>query len=278
MRARVKRLEDRRRRGRRALASAAAITLALGGVMGTARGASASEEAADAAAAPAAPEPPPRPKELPPLDITEPPFTRHVDFGGGVALVHRIPSGDTGVRYPASVGMGLWARVDITRYLRASLYAVRTERDFNMPSGALGLVGDPGDAEFYTYSFGLRIAPTWRITPRARAWVSAGAGWGRLELGRFSVATSGGSVFPVRERAASFVEIPLGLGASFDVVPRWLALEIETTGAFYPETAQRGRAFEEEQAIDASGRRVTVGPFPRFAGGFVTTLGLSLVL
>ncbi|MDI1447361.1 hypothetical protein [Polyangium sp. 6x1] len=272
MRARVKRLEDRRRKGRRTLASAAAFTLALGGVMGTARGADANEEHADADEAPEAP---PRPKELPPLDITEPPFTRHVDIGGGVALVHRIPSGDTRVRYPASVGMGLWARVDITRYLRASLYAVRAERDFDLPSGALGLAGDPGEVEFYTYSFGLRLAPTWNITPRARAWVSAGAGWGRLELGRFSVASPSG-VFPVRERVASFVEIPLGLGASFDVVPRWLAVELETTGAFY--VGQRGRAFEDEQAIDASGRRVTVGPYPTFAGGFVTTLGLSLVL
>ncbi|MDI3287606.1 hypothetical protein [Polyangium sp. 15x6] len=278
MRARVKRLDERRRKGRRTLASAAAFTLALGGATGTARGAGATEEPSTAEAAPPAPEPPPRPKELPPLEIGSPPFTRHLDFGGGVALVHRIPSGDTGVRYPASVGMGLWARVDITSYLRASLYAVRAERDFNLPSGALGLVGDPGEVEFYTYSLGLRLMPTWHITPRARAWVAAGAGWGRLELGRFDVTAPGGGVFPVRERAASFVEIPLGLGASFDVVPRWLAIELETTGAFYPEVAQRGRAFEDGQAIDASGRRVTVGPYPKFAGGFVTTLGLSLVL
>ena len=224
-----------------------------------------------------APEPPARPKELPPLEVTSPPFTRHVDIGAGLALVHRIPSDGTAVRYPASVGVGIWARFDVTRWLRANVYAMRTERDMQLPAGALGLAGDPGVVEFYSYSFGLRLAPTWRLTPRARAWVAAGAGWGRLELGRFSVATPAGA-FPVRERTASFVELPLGLGASFDVVPNWLAVELETTGAFYPGAAQRGRAFEDGQAIDASGRRVTVGAYPRFAGGFTTTLGLSLVL
>ncbi len=279
MRARARRLEERKPKGQQTLAFAVGCTLAFGGMARTARAEEAEERPLATPLAGEAvsttPEPPARPKELPPLEIGSPPFTRHVDIGGGVALVHRITSGDTGVRYPAAVGAGFWARVDVTRYLRANFYAVRTARDVNLPAGALGLAGDPGEVEVYAYSFGLRLAPTWRLGPRARTWVSAGAGWGRLELGRFDVAAAGGS-FQVRERAASFVELPMGLGASFDVVPRWLAVEIETTGVFY--VAQRGRAFEDGQTIDASGRRVTVGAFPMLGGGFVTTLGLSLVL
>ncbi|MRG94144.1 hypothetical protein [Polyangium spumosum] len=274
MRARVKRLEQRRRSGRRALAAAAAGTFALALGSGRAR----AEEATEAPVVhgvSATPEPPARPRELPPLDVRSPPFTRHVDLGGGVALVHRFASDEPRVRYPAAVGMALWARVDVTRWLRANLYALRTERDMALPAGALGLAGDPGDVEYYAYSFGLRLAPTWHLSSRARAWASAGAGWGRLEHGRFSVVSPSG-VFLVRERSASYVELPLGVGASFDVVPRWLAVELETSGVFY--VGQRGRAFDEAQAVDASGRRVTVGAFPRFDGGFVTTLGLSLVL
>jgi len=226
------------------------------------------------------PEPPPRPKELPPLEVASPPFTRHVDVGGGVALVKRVASGetelgDTSVRYPAALGFALWARWDLIRYLRANLYAVRSARDVDLPPGALGLPGDPGEVEVYTYSLGLRLAPTLPLGQRARAWVSGGVGWGRLELGRFEVASPSGP-FAVRERVASFVEVPLGVGVSVDVVPGWLALDLETTGAFY--VAQRGAALRPGQTIDATGRRVAVEPFPAIAGGFVTTLGLSLVL
>lgn len=227
-------------------------------------------------------EPPPRPP-LPPRAPAAPvPWTRHVDIGGGLALVNRVaateaPAGTTTpVRYTPSLGFGLWARWDIVRWLRVNLYFVRSQHDAGMPPGALGLPGDPDPVGLYTYSFGARLAPTWHFGPRLRTWVSAGAGWGRIEVDPFLVRQDGGGSFNVRGRAASFVELPFGLGASFDLIPKWLALEIEVVGAF--NVGERGDALREGQAIDARGRRVDVGPLPEISGSFVQTLGLSLVL
>jgi opacity protein-like surface antigen len=242
------------------------------------------EEATDAPPPPPAemdavaarPAPPPRPPSLPALSTTPPPPTRHVDIGGGVALISRLAaSSNDGVSYGTGVGFGLSARWSVVSFLRVNLYAARSVHDVHLPSHALGLPGDPTAPKLTSYSFGLRVAPTLTIGPRARAWVSAGVGWGRLEFGRFQVAQGGGS-FTVRERAASFIEFPAGLGASFDVIPNWLAVELETTAALL--TSQRGTALEKAQAIDVAGKRVDVGAMPGVAANFVTTLGVAIIL
>ena len=217
-----------------------------------------------------------RPAPLSPLVPTDLPITRHVDIGASVALVQRVAEGQTSLeRYPSAVGVGLSARADMFRYLRANLYAVRASTSMDLAAGALGLPGDPAPLKVTSYSFGLRLSPTLPIGPRARTWLSFGAGWGRVEVGRFDVA-SAGSTFQVRERAFSFLELPVSIGTSFDIIKNWLTVEFEATGAFH--VAQRGTALEKGQAIDTSGRRIAVGSFPSLTASFVQTLGLSLVL
>lgn len=221
-----------------------------------------------------------RPAPLSPLVPTALPITRHVDIGASVALVQRVAEGQTGTetslaRYPTAVGVGLSARADLFRYLRTNLYAVRASTSMDLAAGALGLPGDPAPLTVTSYSFGLRLSPTLPIGPRARTWLSFGAGWGRVELGRFDVASAGGT-FRVRERAFSFVELPVSIGTSFDIVKNWLTVEFEATGAFH--VAQRGTASTNGQAIDTSGHRIAVGPFPLLTASFIQTLGLSLVL
>jgi len=267
-----------------ALALAASSTLLARSVLAD-EPAPAGEPAAPAAAMDAVsakPEPPARP----PLPSRAPavpvPWVRHVDIGGGLALVNRIAATDapagtkTPVRYSPSLGFGLWARWEIVRWLRMNLYFVRSGHEAGMPPGALGLPGDAAPVDLYTYSFGARLAPTLQFGPRLRGWVSAGAGWGRIEVERFEVTQPNGGTFMVRNRAASFVELPFGLGASFDVIPKWLAVEVEVMGAF--NVGERGDALREAQAIDSAGRRIDVGPFPEIRGSFVQTIGLSLVL
>lgn len=224
---------------------------------------------------------PARPAPPPPLEPTKLPESRHVDIGAAVALVQRVADGQTSdgtVRYPAAVGVGLSARVDVWRYLRANLYVLRASTTTDLGPGALGLLGDPSDVRITSYSFGLRLSPTLPIGPRARAWVTLGAGWGRLEVGRFNVQHVNGMTdasYQVRERAFSFVEFPMGLGFSVDIVKNWLALEFEATGAFHG--AERGTARENGQAI-VDGERKTIKPFPEIAGTFVQTIGLALIL
>jgi hypothetical protein len=261
-----------------ALALATFSTLLAGSALADEPAASSAATAAVAAK----PDPPPRPplpSRAPPTPV---PWSRHVDIGGGVALVNRIAAPDapagtkTPVRYSPSLGFGLWARWDIVRWLRMNLYFVRSEHEAAMPPGSLGLPGDAEPVDLYTYSFGARLAPTLEFGPRLRGWVSAGAGWGRIEVERFRVTQPNGGTFMVRNRAASFIELPCGLGASFDVIPNWLAVEVEVMGAF--NVGERGDALREGQTIDSSGRRIDVGPFPEIRGSFVQTIGLSLVL
>lgn len=225
-------------------------------------------------------EEPPRPPPLPPLAVTPPPPTRHLDLGVGFSLLSRLTNpetddGPTAVRYPPSPGLALSARLDVFRYFRAGAYLLWNAGNMELSPGSLGLPGDPGEVHVTAYSFGLRLAPTLPLGPRARAWVSAGVGWGRLELGRFDVVTSSGS-FQVRERSASHAELPLGLGASFDVIRNWLAVELEVTGAIY--LGERGNSLNPGQAIDPLGRTVRVGRFPRIEATFAQTIGLALLL
>jgi hypothetical protein len=234
---------------------------------------------ADSSEAPASSDPV-RPPPLSPLVPSPLSISRHIDISAGVALINRVAEGQTGTttslsRYPSAVGVGLSARADLLQYLRMNLYVVRGSSTVDLPAGALGLPGDPASLAITSYSFGLRLSPTLPVGPRAHVWLNFGAGWGRLEVGRFDVASAGGT-FRVRERAFSFVELPMGIGTSFELIKNWLTIEYEATGAFH--TSQRGTAVRNAQAIDTSGRRIAVGPFPTLAGTFVQTLGLALVL
>ena len=82
--------------------------------------------------------------------------------------------------------------------------------------------------------------------------------------------------YVIRERRASIVEVPLGLGGSFEVVRGWLAIQIELTGSVM--VSQEGNALERAQAIDASGKRRTVASLPLLDASFTQSVGLSLIL
>lgn len=225
---------------------------------------------------------PPRP---PPLGAGDPgaapPWRRSVDLGIDVAFIARqaSPIADdlpTPVRYDAAVGYGFHGRLDLFRFLRFGAYFVSAVHTLELPPGSLGMRSEGLELDsVWAYSFGARLMPTYRFSDRLRSWVSLGAGWGRLEFDRMYVKEAGGR-FEVRERSASFVEIPLGLGVSYDILPRWLALEIEVTGAFV--VGQQGSSVQPAQAIDTAGKVRSIGSFPRLDGSFMHTIGLSILL
>lgn len=234
-----------------------------------------------ATSAGAAADPPARP---PPLGAGEPapppPWRRSVDIGIDVAQISRPASSiedglPTPVRYETAVGYGFHGRIEILRHLRFTAYFLSASHDVALPRGSLGQSGALSMDSAWTYSFGARLMPTWPFTERLRSWVSVGAGWGRIEFGRMTV-TEGGGQFMVRERESSFVEVPLGIGTSFEIIPRWLALEVEVTGAFV--VGQQGSSIETGQGIDAAGKVRSIGSLPRLDAAFVQTLGLSLLL
>jgi hypothetical protein len=224
---------------------------------------------------------PPRPP-LPPLPEAKPvPWEEHAEIGGGVAFAEVLSTqaGDgkpTPVRLRPGVGGHVRLAWHLLRYLDFTGYMVEADHPLTMPSGSIGIPGSFANASAHSYFFGGRLSPTLPIGDRVRLWATVGGGWGLVAYPDLTVTAPGGSPFTIRGRTSTIVEIPLGLGASFEIVPRWLRIYAELTGSFYP--SQIGAALEIGQAVDDTGRIRNVGPMPHLDGGFTQTIGLSLLL
>ena len=223
-----------------------------------------------------------RPVPLPPLTpVVRVPWARHVEVGGGAALVMRPTYDSSGIRYAPAMGFGVHARWDIVRWLRFSAYLVSAVQTVRLPQGALGppgaVTGQEPDSEpgVDTLAFGGQIGPTLPIGDRARTWVGVGIGYGRFRFDRMIIREQGIAPYLVRERAMSFAEVPFSLGTSVDLIPDWLAIEIEVSAAI--PLSQGGSATESAQAIRA-GAKQDIQPLPKIDISVVQTLGLSIVL
>jgi hypothetical protein len=250
---------------------------------GVARG-DASPPGRGAAAIPStgdSPEPPPRPPLAdapPPVPL---PWERHLEFGPDLAFVALPATADaearaTSIRFSPAIGFALHLNIELLRYLRFTTYLVDSRHAMSIPPGSLGPLGTIEDGRVHTFRFGARVSPTLPLTERVRLWATAGMGWGRLEFSRMTVTEPGKDPFTIRERADGVLEVPLGIGASFEVVPRWLSVQLELTYAF--DLGQEGTGQSEAQAIDAAGKKRGIGGLPRLSGLLVQTLGVSLLL
>src|SRR4051812_3502589 len=145
----------------------------------------------------------PPPREARPPEPTLPPprplaWQQHVEVGGGLAFVEMPASVDgaknpTGVRFTPHYGFHVDLTWPIFRYLRFTGYLVEHDNPLDLPRGSLGLMGTIAASSVHAYSFGVRFSPTLPIGPRVRLWLTAGAGWGRLEYGRFTITDPGQS-------------------------------------------------------------------------------------
>lgn len=221
------------------------------------------------------------------------PWGRRVEIGGDFAFVLRPFAkriDDRAVGYEPAPAWAVHVRWKMLDWLRFHAYFMDARHALDIPADALvpetdrpepiappiarGSTLDTGKVQ--TFVFGARLAPTLEFNDRWRAWLSAGVGWGRFNFPEMTVTEPSGHTYVVRSRSGSFVEIPLGLGVSFDVIERWLAIEYEATGA--PLLGQSGEAHEVFQAVDDAGEIRDVGPFGAARVSFVQTLGLSLIL
>lgn len=240
--------------------------------------------AASASTAPSAADPaegkPPRPPPLPPTESATLPWERSLDIGGEFALVARPATGDLSgrasrIRYQPATGFGLHVRWPVMKHLQIEGYYLDCHMPVIIQQGALGVADAITTPPVETYVFGARVSPK-MVWGRLTGWLTAGAGWGRFEFQRMTATTSGGATYALRERGASFVEIPLGLGVSFEIWPRWISIDIQATAAFV--VGQRGEAFDAAQTVDAQGHIRDLGPFPVMDASLVQTIGLSLLL
>ena len=237
-------------------------------------------QTAAAPAAPAEPEPPPRPPLPAGRPPAPPPWVHHVEVGPLIGLATRPATTDrfgaaSPVRLDSALAWGGYATIDLFRFLRLTAYVVGADHPLELPVGSLGLASRIDSHSVHTVSLGLRLSPTLVVSPRVRIWLTGGAGWGHFEYARMTVNDAGGP-FIIRDRQETLAEYPLGAGASVELVPGWLRIQLEGTGALH--SGQQGNAVDVFQAVDAAGKRRDVGPLPLIQATFVQTLGLSLVL
>lgn len=215
-----------------------------------------------------------------------PAWTRRLEIGAGAALVSR-PFATTkadNIRYDSAIGWGIHVNWNLVSWLRLHTYFVDAHHDLRIPAGSLTTsqinsvspTASVSDTTAKTFVFGAKVAPTWNFSGRARGWISAGVGWGRVQFPTMTVTEPNGVSFVVRERDSSLVEFPIGIGVAYDVWPRWISIHYEASGA--PVIGQAGTAHEPAQAVDADGQLRDVAPFGAFDASFVQTLGVSLIL
>lgn len=238
----------------------------------------------------AAADPPPRPPPLGDknLNTQSTPWQHHADLGADFAFISRLVSHDiegqpNPARYEPAPGFG--ARIDwrlFGDYLRFNAYLLAARHALKLPKGALGPKGAAlanQDYDFASYSFGARLCPALPLPSRLPLvlFACSGIGWGRLEFGRMQIqAPQNAAPYAVRERSSTFAEIPIGLGASLEIIPNWLALRLEIAASI--PFGQEGSATHSAQIIDDSGQIQHVNALPVLDASFTQTLGLSLLL
>jgi hypothetical protein len=216
---------------------------------------------------------PPEPERAPVL------WQHHIEVGGGVAVAEMLASVDgdnksTSMRFKPGVGFHIDLSWQVWRYLRFTGYLVERGNALQLDPGVLGVPGTITPTSVHVYTFGVRFSPTLPLGPRARLWLTAGAGWGFFGYGRMAV--EGEPSVQLPSRSATVFEIPLGLGAAFEIIPRWLSVHAEVMGSFMP--SQIGEALEHSQYNGADHMSHDFLPMPRVDASFVETLGLSVHL
>ncbi len=230
----------------------------------------------------------PRP-DLPDLEpAPKLPWQRHGELGIDFAWVSRpFAKGlvDNAVQhYKAFPALGVHLHWALWRWLHVHPYFIWGPHPTDVTPGSLSTTSPSSISPATTFDglkvqsfvFGAKLAPTWQINERWRAWFSFGVGYGRYGFKGMTATEPGGKPFAIPDRDGVFVELPIGIGASVDVVKRWLAVTYEASGA--PIVGQSGQAHEATQAVDASGKTRDVGPFGAIQASFVQTIGLAIIL
>lgn len=194
--------------------------------------------------------------------------TRHASTDDGV--------NPDGIGYDPAFQLAFQGRGYVWPWLNFAVYHLRASHEISLPRGAAGMDYETVDmGTVLTYSLGARLEPTYRVSDSFRTWLSLGVGWGRMSLEKVTVYEEARS-YTVRERAGVFVEVPVGIGASYEVVPRWLAVQAEANVAHLSK--QSGKLFDPTPYVDSQGSRGTVEPMPTQTISTSFVLGVSLIL
>jgi hypothetical protein len=211
----------------------------------------------------------------------EPTPAHKVEVGVSAGWLHRSAKTSTahnpaGMSYGGAFGQTVQVRLRVANWLRVGAYYQRAYHTIGIPQGGVAPPGAGVDLDStLAYSIGARLEPTIELSPRVRLWLILGAGWGRLTTPRMKVSSSTNK-YTVMEREGVLAEFPMGIGGSFQVIPRWLAITFDTTIA--PNYAQSGSLHEPTQYVDDRGVIGHTVPMPEIGATFAQMFGLSLLL
>lgn len=214
------------------------------------------------------------------LAIDSLPKARRFDIGGSFLLVSRMGEGSvdssaTHVDYAPALGFGVHGRVPILPQLQVGIYFGGARHDVTISSGGLDVPDRIASDALQALWIGSKVFPTWPMNDRVRTWASVGIGWGRFEFPEMSGRRSGVGNYVIRERGNSFVEFPIGVGGSIELIDDWLSVDFQFDVS--PTIHQEGDAYLPAQVI-VGGSIEHVGPLSRAPFTFTQGVGLSLLL
>lgn len=214
-------------------------------------------------------EPRPFPSSSPPLSRV-----RHVEIGPDAGLWVRSAEGSS-VSYAPAFAWGFHARSELFEYLAAAVFLSRARHDVDVRRGGLGLVDTEVDQPALdVLELGARAEPTYRPVPDLRLWLGLGVAWGLITAKEPS--TSGANAVASADRRGVFLEYSASLGATWDVIPSWLALSLSGSAGLLSN--QRGDVFYDHQAISQSGSTTTIGGLPKLESSYSVLFGVGMIL
>ena len=262
-------------------AARAILTTLLVGTAPSLALAQANPDAPPSAGAPEAnalPDPATDKQDPPPVTESPKPYPGppRSEVGADFGMVSRPASGDPLVHYPMGWGAGAHVRIDILDWLGAriatrfeSTHAAFDEGALNLPPGTV--IDQP---HLRRINISLQVEPGWRPVPRLLLFVGVGAGWGRTTAE--SMHTTGAESVRLPSRSAVFVELPVSIGARFEIVPGLLVVNLK--GSVAPVYDQSGRMLKPYDTPNKDGTMVQVGPMPELGTSFALLTGLGVLL
>jgi hypothetical protein len=206
----------------------------------------------------------------------ERPRERKLELGPDFAIWHRNTEAGSSASYATGIAVGAHARIELREWLGLRLFFLWGKHGVDVDPRGLELAsGTVEQPDISVTELGARIEPTWVVLPRLRLWAGAGASWARAQAPRPKITTSAGAA-KTTERAGVFIELGGAAGATFDVIPEWLAVWV--SGSLGAVVNESGDLFHEQQAIAADGTLLHIGGLPGMSTALATTLGVALVL
>lgn len=201
----------------------------------------------------------------------------------GVALLRA--KGGSGVTYEPGFAWGGHARLELRPWLGLRLSARHSEHVVDLARGAL--VSDADASAFGAlviehppldaWLLAARLEPTWVVSSRLRLWLGAGVGWLRLEVepatGELPACDANCELFTAK-RSGVGLELSGALGATLDVVPRWVTVSLAVSGAGL--TRQSGRLYEPVQGFVA-GSMLHLEGLPQPSGSYAALGSVDVI-